>query len=113
VWDEAEAFDPEVRAARNRLREPRVAQIRKAIQVANPPGIDPEVAARALLAMMEEFAQRWYIEEGRDVSPAEVFATAETLANLWINAIKAEDVYLRPRRAEDDDGDGPTRRSRR
>jgi AcrR family transcriptional regulator len=113
VWDEAEAFDPEVRATRNRLREPRVAQIRRAIEVADPPGIDPEIAARALLAMMEEFAQRWYIEDGRGVSPAEVFSTAETLANLWINAIKAEDVYLRPRRTDDDDGGGPARRTRR
>ena len=113
VWDEAEAFDPDVRDARNKLREPRVRQIRKAIELADPPGIDPEIAARALLAMMEEFAQRWYIEEGRGVSPAEVFSTAETLANLWINAIKADGVSLPSRPPTPPPADPPARPRRR
>jgi TetR/AcrR family fatty acid metabolism transcriptional regulator len=101
VWDEAETFDPDVREERNRLREPRVAQIKRAIELANPPGIDAEIASRALLAMMEEFAQRWFIEEGRGTTPAEVFTTAETLANMWINAIKADGVNLPPRPGRD------------
>jgi AcrR family transcriptional regulator len=105
VWDEAEAFDADVREARNRLREPRINRIKKAIELANPPGIDAEIAARALLAMMEEFAQRWFIEEERGMTPAEVFTTAETLANLWINAIGAEGVSLRPRRTAPPDED--------
>jgi AcrR family transcriptional regulator len=109
VWDEAEAFDPDVREARNRLREPRVARIRRAIELADPPGIDPDIAARALLAMMEEFAQRWFIEEGRGVTPAEVFSTAETLANLFINAIKADGVDLPTRRPRGGSG-RPNRR---
>jgi AcrR family transcriptional regulator len=98
VWDEAEAFDPDVREARDRLRKPRVARIKRAIELADPPGIDPEIAAPALLAMMEEFAQRWFVEEGRGVTPAEIFSTGETLANLFINAIKADGVSLSPRR---------------
>jgi AcrR family transcriptional regulator len=107
VWDEAEAFDDDIREARNRLRQPRLDRIKRAIEIANPRGIDPEVAARALLAMMEEFAQRWFVEDHMDRSPTAVFAVAETLANLWINAVKAEGVVRERHHAEVPGEDGP------
>jgi AcrR family transcriptional regulator len=108
VWDEAEAFDDDIREARNRLRAPRLDRIRRAIELANPRGIDPEVASRALLAMMEEFAQRWFVEDHLDRSPTAVFAVAETLANLWINAVKADGVVRERHHAEAPGEDGPT-----
>ncbi len=94
VWDAAEAFDDDIREARNRLREPRLERIKKGILLAAPEGIDPEIASRALLAMMEEFAQRWFVEEGRDCSARGVLVVAETLANVWINAISADGALV-------------------
>lgn len=95
VWVEATAFDPEVREARYKLREVQLSRIRRGIELSKPDGIDPAMAAEALLAMTEEFAQRWFVEgRGDGSSPREVIAAAETIANLWINAVRAEGIAL-------------------
>lgn len=92
IWDQAEAFDPDVREARYKLREQRVARIRRAIEMIGPPGINAVIASTALLAMLEEFAQRWFIELDGESTPRDVFEVAQTIANLWINAFRADEA---------------------
>ena len=63
VWHEASSFDDEIATARRVERARRVARVRRGIEEAGPrPGIDPDVAATALNAMLEEFAYRWFVE---------------------------------------------------
>jgi AcrR family transcriptional regulator len=92
VWHAASTFDPEIAAMRRRERARRVARVRKSIATANVrPDIDPDVAAAALTAMLEEFAQRWFIEgDGPGTSALDVVSAAETLSTLWLTAIGLE-----------------------
>jgi AcrR family transcriptional regulator len=92
IWAEAASFDTEIAADRRMRRAERLARVRKAIDQAAPAGIDPEIAASALVAMMEEFARRWFIEgEGPDLTAGEVVRAGQTLSNLWLRAIGVED----------------------
>jgi AcrR family transcriptional regulator len=89
VWHDAANFDPEIAETRRRERARRQARVRKGIEAAPiRPDIDPEIAAAALTAMLEEFAHRWFVEaEGPGRSAQDVVAASETLAALWLAAI--------------------------
>ena len=89
VWHEASNVDPEIAETRRRERARRIARVRKGIEAAGTrPDIDPEIAAAALTAMLEEFAQRWFVEgDGPGRSAHDVVTASETLAALWLTAV--------------------------
>ena len=89
VWHAASNFDPEVAETRRRERDRRVARVRKGIESADTrPDIDAGIAAAALVAMLEEFTRRWFVEgDGPGKRAHDVVAAAETLGTLWLSAI--------------------------
>lgn len=89
VWHAASNFDPEIAETRRRERARRVERVRKGIESAEArPDIDPGIAAAALVAMLEEFTHRWFIEgDGPGKSAHDVVTAAETLGTLWLSAI--------------------------
>jgi len=89
VWHEASTFDPEIAETRRRERARRTGRVRKGIEAAGVRNdIDPDIAAAALTAMLEEFAQRWFVEgDGPGRGAQDVVAASETLAALWLTAV--------------------------
>ena len=89
VWRDAVHVDHEIAATRRVERARRVRRVRQAIESAGAPeGVDPAIAAAALMAMLEEFAHRWFVEgDGPGRSAADVLDAAETLAALWLGAL--------------------------
>src|SRR5436189_5249834 len=87
IWTEAERFDPDVAAARRSLHDERIERVQRAIELANPPGVDPAIAAVALYAMLDAFVYRWYIERSSGTKSSDVLHVGETLSTLWLNAI--------------------------
>jgi AcrR family transcriptional regulator len=89
VWHAASNFDPEIAETRRRERARRVERVRKGIESADArPDIDSGIAAAALVAMLEEFTRRWFVEgDGPGKSAHDVVAAAETLGTLWLSAI--------------------------
>jgi len=89
VWHAASNFDPEIAETRRRERARRVERVRKGIESAEVRSdIDPGIAAAALVAMLEEFTHRWFLEgDGPGRSAHEVVTAAETLSTLWLSAI--------------------------
>jgi AcrR family transcriptional regulator len=92
VWHAASNFDPDIAETRRRERARRIERVRKGIQSADVrPDIDAGIAAAALVAMLEEFTHRWFIEgDGPGKSAHDVVAAAETLGTLWLSAIGVE-----------------------
>jgi AcrR family transcriptional regulator len=89
VWHEASNFDPEIAETRRRERARRIGRVRKGIEAAGVrEDIHVDIAAAALTAMLEEFAQRWFVEgDGPGRSAQDVVAASETLAALWLAAV--------------------------
>jgi AcrR family transcriptional regulator len=89
VWHEASTFDPEIAETRRRERARRIARVRKGIEAAGVRAdIDADIAAAALTAMLEEFAQRWFVEgDGPGRRAQDVVAASETLSALWLAAV--------------------------
>ena len=89
VWHAASNFDPEIAETRHRERARRIKRVRKGIESAEVrPDIDPGIAAAALVAMLEEFTHRWFIEgDGPGKSAHDVVTAADTLGTLWLSAI--------------------------
>ena len=63
--------------------------MRKGIEAAGTrPDVDPEIAAAALTAMLEAFAQRWFVEgDGPGRRAQDVVAASETISALWLAAV--------------------------
>ena len=82
-------FDPEIAETRHRERARRIKRVRKGIESAEVrPDIDPGIAAAALVAMLEEFTHRWFLEgDGPGRSAHDVVTAADTLGTLWLSAI--------------------------
>ena len=74
---------------RRRERARRIQRVLKGIESADVrPDIDPGIAAAALVAMLEEFTHRWFIEgDGPGKSAHDVVTAADTLGTLWLSAI--------------------------
>ena len=89
VWHEASNFDPEIAETRRRERARRIGRVRNGIEAAGVrDDIDLDIAAAALTAMLEEFAQRWFVEgDGPGRRAQDVVAASETLAALWLAAV--------------------------
>jgi AcrR family transcriptional regulator len=92
VWHAASSFDPELAEARRWERARRIERVRKGIESAGVrTDIDPVIAAAALVAMLEEFTQRWFVEgDGPGRSAHDVVTAAETLGTMWLSAIGQE-----------------------
>jgi AcrR family transcriptional regulator len=92
VWHAASNFDPDIADTRRRERARRVERVRKGIESADArPDIDSRIAAAALVAMLEEFTHRWFIEgDGPGKGAHDVVAAADTLGTLWLSAIGLE-----------------------
>jgi len=92
VWHAASSFDPELAEARRWERARRIERVRKGIESAGVrTDIDPGIAAAALVAMLEEFTQRWFVEgDGPGRSAHDVVTAAETLGTMWLSAIGRE-----------------------
>ena len=89
VWHAASNFDAEIAETRHRERDRRITRVRKGIESAEVrTDIDPGIAAAALVAMLEEFTHRWFIEgDGPGKSAHDVVTAADTLGTLWLSAI--------------------------
>jgi AcrR family transcriptional regulator len=89
VWHAASNFEPEIAETRRRERARRIERVRKGIESADArPDIEPGIAAAALVAMLEEFTHRWFIEgDGPGKGAHDVVTAAETLSTLWLSAI--------------------------
>jgi AcrR family transcriptional regulator len=89
VWHAASNFDPEIAETRRGERVRRIERVRKGIEsAAVRQDIDPGIAAAALVAMLEEFTHRWFIEgDGPGQSAHDVVTAADTLGTLWLSAI--------------------------
>lgn len=89
VWHAAADVDPEIAATRRRTRARRIERVRKGIVAAGVSStVDPDIAAAALVAMIEEFTHRWFVEgDGPGTAAHDVVAAAETVSTLWLNAI--------------------------
>lgn len=89
VWHEASSFDAEIAETRRRERARRIGRVRRGIEAAGVrQDIDLDIAAAALTAMLEEFAQRWFVDgDGPGRSAQDVVAASETLSALWLAAV--------------------------
>jgi AcrR family transcriptional regulator len=93
VWHEAVHLDAEIAETRRRERKRRLERVRLGIEMAGRrPGIDPEVAAAALNAMIEEFAHRWFVEgDGPGTTAGDIVVASETLATIWLSVLGLEE----------------------
>jgi AcrR family transcriptional regulator len=89
VWHAASIFDAEIAEMRRRERARRVARVRKSIEAAGMrPDVDAGITAAALVAMLEEFTHRWFVEgDGPGGGAHDVVTAAETIGTLWLGAI--------------------------
>lgn len=94
VWRSAVHADAEIADARRRERRRRVERVRRSIEEAElQDGVDSQVAAAALMAMLEEFAYRWFVEgDGPGTTAADVVTASETLATMWLRALHLDEA---------------------
>jgi hypothetical protein len=87
TWDHASAIHPEVDELRARIRGSIVEQLCRVLERQRErgqvdAGLDPEIMAIALTAMVEEFASRW-LASGRTVGATEI----NQLTELWAGCL--------------------------
>jgi AcrR family transcriptional regulator len=92
TWDHASAIHPEVDELRTRIRSSIVEQLRRTLTREREHGhvnrgLDLEITAIALSAMVEEFATRW-LALGRAVGTSEI----NHLTTLWAGALYGSDT---------------------
>jgi AcrR family transcriptional regulator len=94
IWSEVTASRSSAAGLRLRLRTPWIeaitVQVRQAqVEGRLPASVDPEVGARALGAMVDNFAYVWFVLEDRPEDADELDKLAETLSILWTGALGA------------------------
>lgn len=101
VWHQAVHFDADIAETRRRERRRRLDRVRMGIEVAgHRPGIDAEVAAAALISMLEEFAHRWFVErDGPGTSAGDIVTASETLATIWLSVLGLDEPAPAPTRS--------------
>jgi AcrR family transcriptional regulator len=87
TWDQASGVHPEVEQLRSRIRTAMAAEVAELFERDREAGlvragVDLEIAASALTAMVEEFAKRW-LHDGRAIGDHEI----DQLTDLWANAV--------------------------
>jgi AcrR family transcriptional regulator len=96
VWHDAAAYDQELAEKARAARAQRVAQFALIIkQLKAARGLDPQIAAAAIVAMIEEFIFRWLVDGDAPArSTADAVAAGHTLSELAMRALglKQEDV---------------------
>jgi AcrR family transcriptional regulator len=89
IWHDAAAYDREIADMTRQAREARAAELATRIRrIETAKGLDPEVAGSAMVAMIEEFAYRWFVEGGRGED--EVATAADTLGALITRSLGLE-----------------------
>lgn len=93
VWHEAVQLDADIADTRRRERKRRIERVRQGIETVDQRScIDPEVAAAALVAMLEEFAHRWFVEgDGPGTSASDIVTASETLAAIWLTVLDLDE----------------------
>jgi AcrR family transcriptional regulator len=89
VWHDAAAYDREIAVMMRKARAIRAAQFALAIQQSKTAaGIDPDIGGMAIVAMIEELAYRWFVEEeGPGRATGDTLVAAETLSILVMRAL--------------------------
>jgi AcrR family transcriptional regulator len=92
VWAELAASRSSAAELRMRLRSPFIDAISTKVRQAQlsgslPAEVDVDVAARALGAMVDNFAFVWFVLEDRPGDDSELDRLAATLATLWSGAL--------------------------
>ena len=89
VWHDAAAHDPEIASMVRQAQTGRSKQLAALIgAIDTAAGLLPDVAAIAIVAMIDEFTFRWLVDyEGAPRTTAEVLAASETLNRLVSQAL--------------------------
>lgn len=89
VWHDAAAHDPEIASMVRQAHQERSKEFAASIAALDAAGtLIPEVAATAIVAMIDEFTFRWLVDhEGPPRSTADVLAASETLFRLISRAL--------------------------
>jgi AcrR family transcriptional regulator len=89
VWHDASAYDQEIAGMTRRARAARADQLSAVIQSLDcASDLDADVAATAIVAMIEEFSYRWCVERGGPVRNADDLRSAShTLSKLVTRAL--------------------------
>jgi AcrR family transcriptional regulator len=89
VWHDAAVYDHEIARIMRDARAARAAEISRVIKrTKSAEGLDPDIAATALVAMIEEFAYRWFVENSETPrNTADAVAASQTLSELVIRSL--------------------------
>jgi AcrR family transcriptional regulator len=88
VWHDAAVFDQELAALTHKTRVARAKQFSAVIrQLKGAPGLDPDITASALLAMIEEFTYRWIVQSDGPRTTSEAIKAGHTLSELVMRAL--------------------------
>lgn len=92
IWSELIASRSSAADLRRRLRAPFIESITAVVRQAQlegslPADVDVDVAARAMGAMVDNFAHVWFVMEDRPADEAELDRLTETLSTLWAGAL--------------------------
>jgi AcrR family transcriptional regulator len=103
VWHDAAAYDREIAVMMREARAARAAQFATAIrQTETAAGIDPDIGGMAIVAMIEELAYRWFVEEeGPGRKTGDTLAAADTLSLLVTRALGLKDNRQDQKQVED------------
>jgi AcrR family transcriptional regulator len=86
IWHDAAAYDREIAAMMRDARAKRGGEFAAFIRtMESARGLDADVTAAAIIAMIEEFTYRWFVEGERGA--ADVPAAADTLSALIMRAL--------------------------
>jgi len=102
VWHDAAAYDREIAVMMREARGARAAQFATAIrQTESAAGIDPDIGGMAIVAMIEELAYRWFVEEeGPGRETGDTLVAAETLSILVMRALGLKDEKQEQKQTE-------------
>jgi len=89
VWHDAAAYDQDIASMMRRARAARADQLSAVIRsLDSSSGLDADVAATAIVAMIEEFTYRWFVEgDGPARNAADALSASRTLSELVMRAL--------------------------
>jgi AcrR family transcriptional regulator len=89
IWHDAAAYDRDIACMMRTGRIKRVAEFAAVIaKIKTAKGLDPEVAAYAIIGMIEEFTYRWVVEGER--GQADVATASDTLCAMIMRSLGME-----------------------
>ena len=89
VWHDAAAYDQDIASMMRQARAARADQLSAVIRsLDSSSGLDADVAATAIVAMIEEFTYRWFVEgDGPARNAADALSASRTLGELVMRAL--------------------------